>query len=238
MGRANRMLATIASGIAISFPNTHNLNKKFTRKTRITGNPVRQTVIRWSGSKYTPPGDGNPFNLLIFGGSQGARFLSDVMPLALMRLNTQTKTNMEVVQQCRIEDIERTKKSYDAAGITAHLSDFFDNMPEIIAAASLVIARAGASTITELAIIGRPSILIPLPGAIDNDQLNNAKFIENVSGGWCIQQKDATPLRIANGIKNLLADKNTLVSAAMAAHKVGYPGAAANLADFVEGCMQ
>jgi UDP-N-acetylglucosamine--N-acetylmuramyl-(pentapeptide) pyrophosphoryl-undecaprenol N-acetylglucosamine transferase len=195
---------------------------------------VRDQVIEWAARDYRAPDPEGPYSLLVFGGSQGARFLSDVVPPALLLLPAEIRANLFVVQQCREEDIARAEAAYRDAGIRAHLATFFANLPEEMAKAHLVIGRAGASTVAELGVMGRPAILVPLPHAVDNDQLQNATRLAESGAAWCIEQKELTPERLASALERLLASPQTLADAAAAAKRQGRPDAVARLADLVE----
>jgi len=234
MGRANRMLATRAAAIALSFAKTEYVDDELAQKARHTGNPVRDKVIEAAKTPYPARAPEDQFNLLIFGGSQGARYFSDTMPEVLARLPDDIKPRLHVVQQCREEDMQRVRDFYKKAGIHADLSTFFADLPQIIAEAHLVIGRSGASTISELAVIGRPSILVPLPHALDNDQLRNARFLQEAGGAFCIEQKDLDMDRLATDMAPLVRDPELLQTAAAAARQVGMPDAVARLADLVE----
>jgi UDP-N-acetylglucosamine--N-acetylmuramyl-(pentapeptide) pyrophosphoryl-undecaprenol N-acetylglucosamine transferase len=170
----------------------------------------------------------------VFGGSQGARFFADTMPPAISLLPEAIRSNLFVVQQCREEDLERVEQGYQASGIRAHLATFFTNLPEEMSKAHLVVGRAGASTVAELTVMGRPAILVPLPQSIDNDQLQNASRLAETGGAWCIEQKDLTPERLASAINRLLQSPETLADAAAAAKRQGRPDAVLRLADVVE----
>ena len=163
LGRANRMLAKRVNFIATSFANVGNVDPGIAGKLRFTGNPVRQSVLDEAGKPYIPSGPGQPFRLLVFGGSQGARYFSDAVPPALAMLSPEIKSRLQVIQQARVEDLQRTKFAYSASGIAAEIAPFFSDLPRIMAEAHLIVARAGASSVAELAVIGRPSILVPLP---------------------------------------------------------------------------
>jgi UDP-N-acetylglucosamine--N-acetylmuramyl-(pentapeptide) pyrophosphoryl-undecaprenol N-acetylglucosamine transferase len=236
LGRTNRALANHVSVVATSFENTRLLTGSALTRSRVTGNPVRDQVIDWATQSYQPPGSG-PLSLLVFGGSQGARFFSDTVPAALAKLPDSIRGRLFVVQQCREEDLARAEEAYAQAGIRAHLAAFFSNLPEEMAKAHLVIARSGASTVAELAVIGRPAILVPLPHAIDNDQLNNARRLAEAGGAWCLEQKDLTPAALAEVVGRLLAAPDALVRAAAAAKAQGRPDAVQRLADLVEELM-
>src|SRR5205085_10536039 len=138
---------------------------------------------------YEAPRSDDVVRILIFGGSQGARFFSDTVPLALFALPDELRKRLRVVQQAREEDADAVRDAYLDAGISADVAPFFADLPSRMAAAHLVIGRAGASTVAELTVIGRPAILVPLPHALDNDQLNNAIRLAQSGGGWCIEQR-------------------------------------------------
>jgi UDP-N-acetylglucosamine--N-acetylmuramyl-(pentapeptide) pyrophosphoryl-undecaprenol N-acetylglucosamine transferase len=234
LGRANRMLAPRVSAVATSFAPTLHLAGRALAGSRLTGNPVRDAVIEWSRQAYQPPNAGGPYSLLVFGGSQGARFFSDLMPPALALLPQELRADLFVVQQCREEDLARVETAYRQAGIRAHIATFFANLPEEMARAHLVIGRAGASTVAELTVMGRPAILVPLPHAIDNDQLQNARRLAESGGAWCIEQKDLTPERLASAVGRLFGSPEALALAAAAAKRQGRPDAVVRLADLVE----
>src|SRR5690606_14823301 len=189
LGRANRMLASRVTAIATSFPAVHHLDASLAGKVRLTGNPVRDAVVDWSTRAYAPPAPDGEFRLLVFGGSQGARFFSDLVPAAVALLAPETRQRLRIVQQCREEDLGRVRQAYAAFEVGMELASFFRDLPERMAAAHLVIGRAGASSVAELTVMGRPSILVPLPHAIDNDQLRNAPQLAKSGGAICIEQK-------------------------------------------------
>lgn len=230
LGRANRMLAKRVTGIATSFERTKYLDGDLIKKARFTGNPVRQVVIDASLVNYRTLSD--DIRLLVFGGSQGARYFSDVVPPALANMPPEIRQRLHVTQQAREEDLARVRQAYAASGITAVVESFFRDLPSRMANSHLVIGRAGASTVAELTVIGRPSLLVPLPHAIDNDQLNNATRLAESGGGWCIEQKTLTPRRLAEEIQKLVSTPQTLAAAAEAAKRAGRPDAVARLADF------
>lgn len=237
LGRANRMLAKRVTAIATSFERVKLLDGELASKARFTGNPVRDVVRAAAGRAYETPAANGPLRLVVFGGSQGARFFSDAVPPALAALPAALRARISVVQQCREEDLERVRGAYAQAGIGAELAAFFRNLPELMARSHLVIARAGASSVAELTVIGRPSILVPLPHALDNDQLNNATRLAESGAAWCIEQKDLSPERLANEIEALANEAHRLHAAAEAARRLGAPDAVERLADLVEELM-
>jgi UDP-N-acetylglucosamine--N-acetylmuramyl-(pentapeptide) pyrophosphoryl-undecaprenol N-acetylglucosamine transferase len=237
LGRANRLLARGVTAIATSFESPRLMNGAAKDKARLTGNPVRRAVIDCSTRPYAAADPSRPLYLLVFGGSQGARFFSDTVPAALALLPSEIKGRLAIVQQCRQEDLDRVRQAYARLGVAAELGPFFHNLPELMAAAHLVIARAGASTVAELAVLGRPSILVPLPHALDNDQLQNATSLAESGGAWCIEQRELTPERMAREIERLCRNPSELSRAAAAARARGRPEAVQRLADLVEELM-
>lgn len=237
LGRANRMLVRRVTAIATSFEDTHFLDAADHDKVRLTGNPVRDIVIECASTPYPhPPAPGSfeRFHLLVFGGSQGARFFSERVPLALAELDEATRARLSVVQQCRDEDIDAVRATYAEAGIEADCETFFKDLPRLIANSHLVIGRAGASSIAELTVIGRPSILVPLPHSLDNDQLRNATSLAESGGAICIAQDELTADRLRTDLTKIMSDPAMLIAAAANAKSVGRPDAVARLADLVE----
>jgi UDP-N-acetylglucosamine--N-acetylmuramyl-(pentapeptide) pyrophosphoryl-undecaprenol N-acetylglucosamine transferase len=238
LGRANRMMAPRVSAIATSFPDVKNIAVSVAAKVVLTGNPVRQLALNFAGAPYSEFSANSPLRIVVFGGSQGARFFSDAVPPAIALLPDGLRSRLSVVQQCRQEDLERVGKLYADMGVKARLSHFFANMPEDIAASHLVICRSGASSIAELGVIGRPAILVPLPHAIDNDQQKNAESFEAAGAGFIRPQNSLTPQVLSALLQQLLFHPSQLKDAAKAALYHGKPAAAQKLADLVELHMQ
>ena len=235
LGRVNRLVAPHVEAIASTFDAPKFLKARDAGKLALTGNPVRDAVIAQAHVPYTMPEANGPIRLLVFGGSQGARVMSEVVPAALARLPGDIRDRLRVVQQARPEDIARVRAVYMNAGIEAELNAFFDDMPERIAAAHLVIGRSGASTVSELAVIGRPSILVPLPHSLDNDQKANAENLAQAGAAFMIEQKDFTEDALAARLAQLLAEPAQLAATARAAKAKGQPDAVRSLADLIEG---
>jgi len=234
LGRANRFLARYADALALSFAATARVPE--TAATVVTGNPVRPAIAALAGQPYVPPG--NRINLLVLGGSLGARVFSDVVPPALTALPDTLRARLAVVQQCRQEDLERVRIAYGDAGIDATLAPFFADVAEKLAAAHLVIARAGASTVAELAIAGRPAILVPLPAAIDDHQSANARALVEARGASMIAQPALTPEALTERLVAWLGAPELLAHAAHATRGVARSDATARLADLVEDLMR
>lgn len=233
MGRANRFLSSRVSAIATGFPGVLEGSPGLKAKVTHTGNPVRPAVTTAAAMPYTMPDASGPIHLIVFGGSQGARVMSDVVPDALTRLHAGLRARIKVRQQAREEDFERVRQAYAQAKIAAEVAPFFPDLPARIAASHLVIARSGASTVAELAAIGRPAILVPLPHALDQDQRANAGVLEKAGGAICIDQADFSPDRVAAEITALAASPGRLAAMATAARSAGALDAADRLADLV-----
>jgi UDP-N-acetylglucosamine--N-acetylmuramyl-(pentapeptide) pyrophosphoryl-undecaprenol N-acetylglucosamine transferase len=234
LGRANKMLARRVDAIATSFETTKFLDGPLLAKVRFTGNPVRGIVVEAAAMPYPPLEPNGPFQLLVFGGSQGARYFSDAVPPALSLLSEPLKSRLSVVQQAREEDVDRVRTAYAQAGITSEIAPFFKDLPARIAASHLVVGRAGASSVAELTVIGRPSILVPLPHSLDNDQLQNATRLAESGGAWCIEQKTLSPERLGKEIARLMDSGAALREAAECAKKQGRPDAVVRLASLVD----
>jgi UDP-N-acetylglucosamine--N-acetylmuramyl-(pentapeptide) pyrophosphoryl-undecaprenol N-acetylglucosamine transferase len=234
LGRANRFLARYADALALSFAATERVPES--AATIVTGNPVRSSIAGLASQIYVPPGE--TLRLLVLGGSLGARVFSDVVPPALAALPEAMRARLSVVQQCRAEDVARVRAAYEAVGIAAELATFFPEMAERLAAAHLVIARAGASTIAELAVAGRPAILVPLPGAIDDHQSANARALAEARGASVIAQRDFSPAALGQQLIALLGAPDMLAHAALAARSIARADATSQLADLVEDLMR
>ncbi len=236
MGKANRLLAPYAQAVATGFP-LRDLDPRFAARTHVTGNPVRPAVIAAAKTPYAPPEDAGPVRLLVFGGSQGASVFSRLVPEAVAALTPELRQRLVVVQQCREADLEETAHRYADLGVEAEVAPFFSDMPARIAAAHLVVARAGASTVSEVAVIGRPSILVPLPGARDQDQANNAAVMAAHQAAYVFAQQDLTAHRLAEILAAVINDPASLAAMAAVARALGAPHAADQLADLVEAVI-
>lgn len=234
VGRANRLLAPRVSQIATSFPNVQGLKLADSARVTFTGNPVRPEIAKLRELPYPAPAD--TINLLVTGGSQGARILSTVIPDALARLPATLKGRFALMQQARPEDIERVRAAHRANGIAAEVAPFFTDIPERLARAHLVIARAGASTVAELCVAGRPAILVPYAAAADDHQTVNARALGDAGAAWVMPESEFTPDALATRLAALLDAPQSLATAAAAARSLGMPDAAARLADLVLAC--
>ncbi len=236
LGRANRFLARHASRLALSFPDTALVPAGMASV--VTGNPVRPAIAALAGAGYAPPDAAGALRVLVLGGSLGARVFADVVPAALAALPPGLRARLAVVQQCRAEDLARVQAAYAAVGINAELAPFFADVAIRLAAAHLVISRAGASSVAELAVAGRPAILVPLPGAIDDHQSANARALVAAGAVEAIAQAAFTPARLAVTLAAWLGNPARLAAAAAATAGVARADAAARLADLVESIMK
>jgi UDP-N-acetylglucosamine--N-acetylmuramyl-(pentapeptide) pyrophosphoryl-undecaprenol N-acetylglucosamine transferase len=234
LGRANKVLANRVDVVASSFPNVVGIPESAKSKLTFTGNPVRAIALAHAGWAYPEPKPYGPFSLVVFGGSQGAKFFSDFMPDVFKLMAEPDRKRLRLVQQCRAEDLDRVSTLYKQLNIQAELNAFFGDMPTRIAGSHLVVCRSGASSIAELGVIGRPAILVPLPHAIDNDQLKNAQSFAAAGAGWVLPQKELMPAEFAAFLSRLMSEGETLKRAAECALKHGRPDAAERLADVVE----
>jgi UDP-N-acetylglucosamine--N-acetylmuramyl-(pentapeptide) pyrophosphoryl-undecaprenol N-acetylglucosamine transferase len=231
IGRANRLLAPRVTVIATTFPNLFRDAPQLAAKATLTGNPVRPAVIAAAAMPFPPLGD--RLQILIFGGSQGARILADVTPAAIGLLEPALRARLTIIQQAREEDSDRVRSAYRDLAIAADVATFFADLPARMAASHLVVARSGASTVAELSAIGRPAILVPLPHALDQDQFANAGVLQDAGGAIRLVQEDFTPRRLAAEIAALAAAPERLAAMAAAARSVGRLDAAERLADLV-----
>ena len=237
LGRANRLLAPRARRIATGFPATTGLRLADRSRAVHTGNPVRPAILAVGDAGYRAPEPGRPIELLIMGGSQGARVLSEVVPSALGALPRGLREVLRVSQQVRPEDLAIVAEIYRRTGIAAELSTFFDDVPARLTRAHLVICRAGASSIAELATIGRPAVLIPYPYAADDHQTANARAFAETGSGWVIPQSGLSPSTLVPYLDRLLADGAALSAAAHHAGAFGRRDATQRLARLALGLV-
>ncbi|MEM0898777.1 MAG: undecaprenyldiphospho-muramoylpentapeptide beta-N-acetylglucosaminyltransferase [Pseudomonadota bacterium] len=231
MGRANKLLAMKVDRIAGGFLKPEG---QFADKIVQTGNPVRPAVLKQCGGAYSTSTGDEPFNLVVFGGSQGASYFSEALPPALEKLSHAMRRRLRITQQARPEDEMDARKAYAELGVEADVSPFFADLPKRIADAHLVIARSGASTVSEIAAIGRPSVLVPYPHALDHDQAANAASLEAEGGTMVRKQSDLDTDVLSALLMELIDAPERLKDMAEKAAKVGKPKAASLLADLTE----
>jgi UDP-N-acetylglucosamine--N-acetylmuramyl-(pentapeptide) pyrophosphoryl-undecaprenol N-acetylglucosamine transferase len=233
MGRANRLLSSRVSAIATSLPGVLDRDPELSKKTTTTGTPMRPAILAAAAVPYVAPDLTGPLRLLVVGGSQGARIMADIVPLAIERLEPALWNRLVLTQQVRDEDMARVRAVYDKLKIKVELAPFFSDLPARLASSQLVVSRSGAGTVAELGAIGRPSVLVPLPGAIDQDQFANAGVLVDAGGAIRLSQNEFTPDRLAAEISALAAEPARLAAMAAGARTVGKLDAAERLADLV-----
>ncbi len=233
LGRVNRFLAGRASAVACAFPTLERASVRVKAKVHVVGNPIRPEIRALYDQSFPKPGIG-PIRILVTGGSQGARLLSECTPAAIAQLPEDLRYRLHVTQQTRPDSMENARRIYGNALVECELSPFFRDMAGRLARSHLVIGRAGASTVSELAVVGRGSILVPLAIAMDDHQRLNAKLLTDVAAGEAIPEKQLTPERLAAAILAFTSDPEALTKAAEAARSVAQPDAAERLADLVE----
>ena len=231
MGRANKALANRVKAIAGGFlPEGVG---SYADKTVTTGNPVRPAVLAAANTPYQPSLEGQPFNLVVFGGSQGAQFFSRAVPTALSLLDENERSRIALTQQARPEDQDKVGSCFAKLKMSPDVSAFFPDMAERLASAHLVLCRSGASTVSEVSVIGRPSILVPYPYALDHDQAANAAALVATGGAEVVAQAELSPERLAQKLSAALKEPERLAKMAEAAKQAGRPHAATLLADMV-----
>lgn len=233
LGKANRMLAHRVQVIATSFPNTLMVEERDKAKITLVGNPVRASVRALHDVPYPELQQDGKVHLLITGGSQGASIFSQIIPAAIAALPANLRSRIRIDQQCRDVDLDATRTAYEHLGVNVDLAAFFVDIPARLGISHLVIARAGASTVSELAVAGRPAILVPLPASADNHQAYNANSFEDAGAGWVMMQEGFTAAALSARLEALINNPAGLSRVAAAARRVGRIHAAKNLASLV-----
>jgi UDP-N-acetylglucosamine--N-acetylmuramyl-(pentapeptide) pyrophosphoryl-undecaprenol N-acetylglucosamine transferase len=231
LGLANKWLAPMAKKIALSYADTVGLTEKMRIKTRFTGNPVRQAIASLSSEPY--PSIDNKITIMVVGGSQGAKVFSDIVPMALAALPSDIQKRLTIIQQSRPDAVDMVREIYSKTEMDFEIKSFYDDMPDKIKAAHLLITRSGASTVAELTAAGRPAIYVPFPWNRDNQQVYNAEQVEKAGGGWMILEKNLTVEGLKINLENLLSQPKILQNAAEAAKRAGKINATSLLADLV-----
>lgn len=230
MGRTNQMLSRLVVGVFTSWPETKGLPQHV--QSKHTGLPVSKAFA--SLSDYTPAAETKPLNLAVFGGSLGARLFAEIIPDAVSRLHSQTKDRLKITQQAHDDQSARLHNIYSEQAISADIRPFFSDVAAIMSAADLIIARAGASTVAELAAAGRPSVLIPFARALDNHQQANASQLARVGGTEIITEQDASADHLAEVIDRLLTASDRRLRQARAARTIACPDAAEQMCTAIE----
>ncbi len=232
LGRTNRLFAARAALVASGFEKLDKLPASAASRHVVTGNPLRPDIIKHLDDERAKAG--GRLHLLVMGGSLGARILGETVPAAIALLPQSLQSRLDVAQQTRQEQMDTARQYYDRTGVNADLAPFFDDVAEKLAAADLVIARAGASSIAEIAALGKPSILVPLAIAMDDHQSCNAQVLADAGAADIIAEETLTPERLAALITARLGDPDELERRGNAARSQARPGAAETLADCIE----
>ncbi len=233
MGRANRFLARRVRLLATSWPDTKGIEPSNKTPVVITGTPVRSAFHHIGEDGYTPPDDNKPVRILIVGGSLGAKVFGETVPEAISRLPDDLKTRLQLVHQVRAEQMDEVRARYNSSGINAELTSFIHDMSAEMKQAHLVICRAGASSVAELAAAGRPALLVPYPHAMDNHQTANAQVVHDIGGGWLTPESEMSAGSLAGKIAALIADPARLTVAATNIMQLAKPDAAKDLAEHI-----
>lgn len=236
-GRANRFLMKRASKVATSFAKVKFLDQLPAERRALTGNPVRPDIAAIAAQTYVAPTIDGGFNLLVVGGSQGARVFGELMPPAIALLSADLRARLTLTQQCRAEDLDKVAAQYQALGLAVELQPFFRDIPARLATTHLLVSRAGASTVAELTAAGRPAVMVPLPHSIDDHQAANAAALAEAGGGWIAPQHEFDAARLAGLLTDLITHPAKLAAAADVARRLGRRDAAMALADLVIGLL-
>lgn len=234
LGRVNRAFASRVQAIACG---TWPTDVPEGVEGHHTGNPVRAAVLERAGAPYIPPGD-YPMSVLVIGGSQGARILSDVVPGALALLPDPLRANLRVAHQARPEDIERVTAAYAQAGIRAEVAPFFEDVPRRLSEAQLVVSRSGASSVADISVIGRPAILVPFAAAANDHQTANARGLVAAGGAILIPESRLDPATLSGHVAAILDQPGAAIRMAHAALAHGVPDATLRLVQMVEALAQ
>jgi UDP-N-acetylglucosamine--N-acetylmuramyl-(pentapeptide) pyrophosphoryl-undecaprenol N-acetylglucosamine transferase len=234
LGRVNRLFATSAKFVACGFDRLDKLPPSAAKSKRVVGNPVRNLIKAVRDIPYPDLTDDSPINILVTGGSQGARLFGEVIPAAIALLSPELRSRLVIVQQAREEQLDEVRAAYRQARVRATVDAFFTNMHDRLAQCHMVIARSGASTVTELAIVGRPSILIPLAIATNDHQTANAEGMVSNAAADVVPEPKFTPELLAPLLTERLSNSGVLKARAKAAWQLGKPNAARDLADLAE----
>ncbi len=234
LGRTNRWLSPWVGAVAASFPNLQKVPQAVGARVSLVGNPVRPDIRALHGRPFAAPTDGGPIHVLVTGGSQGARILAETAPRALAALPEPLRARLKVQQQARAESLEAARQIYLEAGIDAEVAPFFRDMAARLSTAHLVIGRAGASTCSELAVVGTPSLLVPLKIATDDHQRFNALSLVEAGGAEMMLEDEVTVEAMTTALHGLLSDPARLAAMSAGARSAALPDATARLADMVE----
>ncbi|MFW5661393.1 MAG: undecaprenyldiphospho-muramoylpentapeptide beta-N-acetylglucosaminyltransferase [Oceanicaulis sp.] len=236
LGRVNQLFGRGAEAVASGFDRLDGASDKALHV--VTGNPVRASILEATRAPYVPPKPGGEARVLVLGGSLGAKILSDVVPRALAALPEQLRSRLKVVQQVREEELDAAREIYAKAGIEAELSPFFEDMGRLYAWAHLVVSRAGASSVSEIAAAGRPAMFVPLAIAMDDHQTANAHSLVREGAAESVPEREFEPARLCEHLARLLDDGEVLRKRAEAARRLGRPDAHERLADLIANAAE
>jgi len=234
MGRANRRLASHVRAVACAFPVLQKAPGQVAERAIVVGNPVRPEIRALADHPYTPPSPYGSIRLLITGGSQGARLLSELMPEAIRKLPEDLRHRLKVQQQTRKESMETARRIYADAMVEAEIAPFFRDMATRLRDAHLVIGRSGAGSVCEFAVAGKPAILVPLAIALDDDQGQNARVLAEAGGAEVAREGQLTVDAMTGALQKLLTNPERLARMAAGSRSIAKPDAAERLADLVE----
>jgi len=233
LGKANAYLSSKADRIALSWPKVTGIDESDAVRAIVVGNPVRQSIAALFNEPYPSIEQDGILKILVMGGSQGAKVFGDVLPLALDKLSKEHKARLEIVQQCRAEDIDEVREAYGLAGIKATLEPFFKDVAPLLADCHLFIGRSGAGQVAEVTTAGRPAIFVPYPHHKDQQQKHNADTVADKGGAWVMTQEGFTVEALLTRIETFLQNPETLFRAAENARECGKPDAARKLGNLV-----
>lgn len=221
LGRVNRLAAGLGASVATSYTNTVNVPLRAAERLRKTGNPLRPAVLKAAEAGYRYLGVSRPFDLLIFGGSQGAKLFSEIVPQAVALLPVAQRRRLRIVHQVVKSDMRNVLNTYSSLGIYAEIRDFFDDLPRRMRRAHLVIGRGGASTIAELAAMGVPSLIVPLASSLDQDQAHNVREMAEAEAAIMVKQYDFSAAKLAEILEDLMGDDEKLQNMSKRAIRFG-----------------
>lgn len=238
LGVANKILAKSCDAVATSLSDLKGIREQDKHKITVTGNPVRDGILKAAKKPYTRPSDNKDFHLFITGGSQGAHIFGDVIPKAIAKLPEPTQKRLVITQQCRKDDLERVKEAYEGLAARVEIAPFFNNIADLIADAHLVICRSGASTVSEIAVIGRPAIFVPLTVHADQQQKLNASALVEKDAAIMMVEDSFTPETLCVQLETLMQLDDKLNTMAHNAKACGVPDATENMVWLVESFLE
>lgn len=234
IGMVNKIFAPFSQKLMLSYP----LKRSFSKNEELVGMPVREKILTVRNQAYMPPLPDSPFHIFIMGGSQGSRLFSTELPKLLNKLAPDIKNRLRITQQCRAEDLQTAKELYEQYGISHELATFFEDVDQQLMRTHLVISRAGASTVTELAVAGRPSILVPYPFAKEDHQYHNALSLWEEDGAWIIRDSQLNTEKTYLLLENLIKNPSLLVSAAENARASAHCNALSHMQQTIVGYLK